>query len=120
MVLPNTWAAAFWCFLGLVLFPLVLHANKAHQMLVDRTDEERNEALTVLLHKNKNNCDVVVRNFFQGFEPEGGAFWNVTCGNEQSFMILIENDARGSTRIMDCVEIQSLTKGKHECFKKLK
>ena len=98
----------------------VVEANKAHQMLSDKTNQERNEALTVLLLKSKEDCDLVVRNFFQGLEPEGGAFWSVACGNGHSYIILIENDARGSTRVMDCALIQSLTKGRNECFKELK
>jgi hypothetical protein len=98
----------------------VAHANKAHKILTDKSNQERNEALTVLLIQSKEDCDVVVKNFFQGLEPEGGALWNATCGNGKSYVILIENDARGSTRIMDCALIKSLTKGKSKCFKKVK
>ncbi len=105
---------------GISLMANVVNANKAHQILFDKSNQERNEALTVLLIQSKEDCDVVVRNFFQGLEPAGGSFWNVTCGNEKAFIILIENDARGSTRIMDCALIKSLTKGRSKCFKKLK
>ena len=91
-------------------------ANKAHDILLDKTDEERNETLTVLLYESREKCDVVVKNFFQGFEPEGGAFWNVKCQNGKSYMILIENDDRGSTRVMDCKQIKSLTKRKESMF----
>lgn len=106
--------------LGFSLMADVVNANTAHQILSDKSNQERNEALTVLLIQSKEDCDVVEVNFFQGLEPEGGALWNVTCGNGKSFVILIENDARGSTRIMDCALIKSLTKGKSTCFKKLK
>ena len=99
--------------------PDIVRANTAHQILSDKSNEERNEALTVLLSQSKKECVVVVKNFFQGLEPEGGALWNVTCDNGKSYVILIENDARGSTRIMDCAVIKSLTKGKSKCFKKL-
>jgi hypothetical protein len=105
---------------GISLMADVVHSNKAHQILSDKSNQERNEALTVLLIQSKEDCDDVVRNFFQGLEPEGGAFWNVTCKNGHSYIILIENDARGTTRIMDCALIKSLTKGKSKCFRKLK
>jgi len=110
----------FSLLMGLSLSADVVSANKAHHILSDKTNQERNEALTVLLIQSKEDCDAVMRNFFQGFEPDGGAFWNVACGNGRSYIILIENDARGSTRIMDCALIKSLTKGRNECFKKLK
>ena len=88
-------------------------------MLSEQTDTERNETLTVLLTKSKQDCDVVVRNFFQGIEPEGGALWNVMCGNGKSYILLIENDDLGSTRIMGCALMNAMTEGKGECFKKV-
>ena len=114
-----------WGYITLFLMGLCFNAediwaNTAHEILFDKSNGERNETLTVLLIQSKEDCDIVVRNFFQGFEPEGGAFWNVTCENGKSYMILIENDARGSTRVMDCTLIKSLTKGRNECFKKLR
>ncbi len=106
--------------MGLSLIAGVVDANKAHHMLSDKTNQERNEALTVLLIQSKENCDAVMRNFFQGFEPDRGAFWNGACGNGRSYIILIENDSRGATRIMDYALIKSLTKGRNERYKKLK
>lgn len=120
MKLAGSWCLMCSLLMGLSLSAEVVRANKAHHIISDKTNQERNEALTVLLIQSKEDCDVVVRNFFQGFEPEGGAFWNVTCDNGHSYIILIENDARGSTRIMDCALIKSLTKGRSKCFKKLK
>ena len=120
MNLGRRCGVVFSLLMGLSLCPDDVEANKAHQILTDKTNQERNEALTVLLNQSKKDCDVVVKTFFQGFEPEGGAFWSVACGNGHSYMILIENDARGSTRVMDCAMIQSLTKGRNKCFKKLK
>ena len=119
MKLPKNSYIMLSLILGIFFIADVLHANKAHQILSHKSNQARNEALTVLFLQTEEDCDVVVKNFFQGLEPEGGALWNVTCGNGNSFVILIENDPRGSTRIMDCALIESLTKGKSKCFKKL-
>ena len=120
MRLGSSWCFIFWLCMELSLVADMLEANTAHQILSNKSNEERNAVLTVLLFENKEDCDLVVKNFFQGFEPQGGAFWNVTCENGKSYIILIENDARGSTRVMDCAVVKSLTKGRNECFKKLK
>ncbi|MDX1410811.1 MAG: hypothetical protein R3351_01515 [Nitrospirales bacterium] len=119
MKLPKSSCVMVSLILGIFLVPDVLHANKAHQILSHKSNQARNEALTVLFIQTEEDCNFVVKNFFQGLEPEGGALWNVTCGNGNSYVILIENDDRGSTRIMNCALIKSLTKGKSTCFKKL-
>ncbi len=118
--LPKSLYVVLSLILSIFLIAEVLKANEAHRILSDKSNQARNEALTVLFLQSEEDCDFVVRNFFQGLEPEGGALWNVTCGNGNSYVILIENDPRGSTRIMDCALIKSLTKGKSQCFKKLR
>ncbi len=120
MKLAKSCCFVFSVLMGLPLFAGLVYANKAHQMLSDQTNSERNETLTALLTKSKQDCDVVVRNFFQGLEPEGGGLWNVMCDNGNSYILLIENDDLGSTRIMDCALMNSMTKGKGKCFKKVK
>jgi len=66
MTLARSWCFIFSLLMGLSLNADVVDANKAHQMLSDKTNQERNEALTVLLIQSKEDCDAVMRNFFQG------------------------------------------------------
>ena len=83
-------------FLGTFLTVEDARANEAHQILSGQSNQERNETLTVLLQHSSEDCDVVVTNFFQGLEPEGGALWNVTCENGKSFVILIGEGGIGA------------------------
>jgi hypothetical protein len=87
--------------------------NRFHAKLVAVSEKERNDRLSVVVVAE--SCRVI-RSFFQGFDPSGGAHWNVACSNGKAFVVLINNDARGSTRVMEC-EILKITGGR-ECFKK--
>ena len=54
------------------------------------------------------------RPYFQGFDSERAAYWNVTCGSE-AFTVRIQNDSRGSNSTMSCgllamMDIQCYTK----------
>ena len=91
-------------------------ANEAHAMLSRLSDQDRNSTLTKFLKQSNENCDTVVRNFFQGFDKDHNAFWNVACRNKKSYVIMIKNDKVGSTKIMDCGVLKMLKAG--ECFKK--
>jgi hypothetical protein len=47
---------------------------------------------------------------------QSDAFWTVTCTNGKSYSVDIHSDARGSTRVLDCATLESVT---HDsCFSK--
>ena len=89
--------------------------NEAHERLKKLSDKDRNAALSVIVRANGDPC-TVTKNFIQG-EPikEGNAFWNVRCSNGKAFSIMIEPDAKGSTRVLDCAIMEELHMS--NCFK---
>ena len=91
-------------------------ANQAHTILSKLSDPEKNATLTKFMKQSDEDCDTVVKNFFQGFDKDRNAYWNVACKNKKSFVIMIENDSAGSTKIMSCDLLKMLNAG--ECFKK--
>jgi len=97
--------------------PAAVFANPAHEQLMRMSGSERNATLTTFLKSSGEKCDSVTRNFFQGKDKRGNAFWNAGCRNGQSFVIQVNNDSVGSTRIMSCALLKAVNAG--ECFKKL-
>jgi hypothetical protein len=88
-------------------------ANDTHDIIAKFSNEERNALFTKYMQKSNEKCDVVVRNFFQGFSGEGTANWSVKCKNKSAYSIGIENDKAGSSKILSC-EILKLAK--IDCF----
>ena len=77
------------------------------------SETERNTILSYAVQEER--CRVT-QSFFQGFDTSGSAFWNVACANRKTLSIMINNDARGSTRVLGCSTIKAM--GGTECFKK--
>ncbi len=94
----------------------IASANEAYARLSKLSYHDRNSTLTKFLKQSNENCDAVVRNFFQGLDKDKNAFWNVACRNRKSYAIMIKNDKVGSTKILDCGTLKMLKAG--ECFKK--
>jgi hypothetical protein len=98
--------------------------NLAHDLLVAKSDAERNMWFTKYMKENEvpgEECDSVKLSFFQGLGVDDtlsprAAYWNVACCNGRSFVIMVRNDAVGSSKILDCA-ILKLVSGV-ECFKK--
>jgi hypothetical protein len=103
---------------ALVVFsiPDLALANKAHGMIEKMSNSDRNTTFTAFLKNSGVDCGSVTRNFFQGFDKSRNAFWNVACSNKKSYIIMINNDSVGSTRIMSCDVLKAVNAG--ECFKK--
>ncbi len=91
-------------------------ANKAHNMIEKMSDKDRNNTFTTFLKNSGEDCGAVTRNFFQGFDKGRNAYWNVACSNKKSYLISINNDSVGSTKIMSCALLKAVNAG--ECFKK--
>jgi len=103
---------------ALIVFsvPVAALANKAHGMIERIPDKDRNATFTAFLKNSGEDCGSIIRNFFQGFDKKMNAFWNVACSNKKSYVIMINNDAVGSTKIMNCTVLKAVNAG--ECFKK--
>lgn len=93
------------------------YANPAHDQISKFSETERRKVFTGYMEKSGENCNVT-RTFFQGQSGGGDAFWNVRCSNGKSWVIQINNDSKGSTRILECSVLEAMNAGK--CFKKFK
>jgi len=97
-----------------VLTGEVAFANPAHEILSGLSYEKRNVAFTEFMRKNGEDCEVI-KSFFQGFDNERNAYWNVACKRRGAWVIQVMPNKTGSTRIMPCSIQKSLTRT--ECFK---
>ena len=91
----------------------IVFANDGHDIISKYSEGERNAFFTMFMRKNNEKCDVVVRNFFQGFSDDKTAFWSVKCKNKLAYSIGIDNDKAGSSKIMDCAILKL---AKLDCF----
>jgi hypothetical protein len=89
--------------------------NPTHEAMTALSERDRNARLSYALRDER--CQVT-RSFFQGSDKFGGASWNVACANGEALSILINNDARGSTRILECSVLKAVAN--IECFKKFR
>jgi hypothetical protein len=92
------------------------HANKGHELLEKMSGPERNTALLRHVKTSHGDCDLVVRNFFQGLDKNRIAYWNVECRNKKSYLVMINNDALGSSQILNCNALKVMKA--RECFNK--
>lgn len=86
--------------------------NPTHEAMAKLSASDRNERLSVVLRDE--GCRVT-RSFFQGFDKSGGATWNVACAKGPALSILIKNDTKGSTRVVECATLKAF---RVECFKR--
>ena len=91
-------------------------ANPAHDILAGMSEAKQRETLAGLLTNSGERCPSVTRVFFQGSAKNGDAFWNAQCSTGQAFSIQINNDSKGSTRLLDCKVLKAVGGG--TCFKK--
>lgn len=110
--------AFFLTFLSIIIIGTnATSANETHDRLSKLSTKDRNDFFTIFMRKSNEDCGIVIKSFFQGFsKTSGSAFWNVACTNKKTFVIMINNDATGSTKILECSVVKLLTKV--DCFKK--
>jgi len=104
-----------WVLLAALAFSSSVHANPAHKHVSGLSDAERKAFFERFLKQSGENCNVT-RAFYQGSTKRGDAFWNVACKGKDGFSVMINNDARGSTKIMECRLMKTV--GGTPCFKK--
>ena len=92
-------------------------ANPTHQKLLKMSENERRQILSSYMQQSGEKC-AVVRTFYQGATQSRDVFWNVECKSGGAFAIMIENNAKGSTNILECDLLKQVGGG--ECFKKFK
>lgn len=98
--------------------PLMAHANPGQDKLMELAEPERKALFASLLQRSGESCRSASRTFLQGSDREGNAFWNVDCGGGHSYVIQLNNDPRGSTRVLSCKLFEGVKAGK--CFQRFK
>jgi len=99
-----------------LLLPVHSFANIFHNVISNKSNVDRNAHFKVFLTASGESCDQVTETFFQGFDKEDTAYWNVACSNNFAYGISMKNDTQGTTSIMDCPMLKVLGT---ECFKKI-
>ena len=91
-------------------------ANPAHDKLMSMSEESRNAAFARLLSSSGERCPAVSRSMYQGSSKDGAVFWSLQCKPGESFQLMLENNARGSSKLLNCKVVKALNAG--ECFRK--
>lgn len=94
------------------------NANEAHDRLAAMSEEQRRTMFAAFLVKSGERCPAVSRTFLQGLDRKGNAFWNAACSGGDAWVVQVNNDATGSTRILSCKVLKAVNGG--TCFTKFK
>lgn len=92
------------------------YANPAHDQVEAMSESQRRTTFATLLTKSGEHCPRVSRSFYQGQDKQGNAFWNLACDGGDSYLVQVNNDAKGSTRVLSCEALKVVGGG--TCFKK--
>lgn len=76
--------------------------NPAHGMLLRMSENERRAALAQWMRNSGERCARITRTFYQGMTDTHHAFWNLRCSNSGDWSVMIEPDAVGSNRVLEC------------------
>jgi hypothetical protein len=88
-------------------------AVRAPEQMAGLPEEKRRIVLQGTVTSTGENC-VVTRTFLQGTRY-GDAYWNVACSNGKAFVVKVADDAKGSTRVLDCAVVKAMG---DRCFTK--
>ena len=83
--------------------------NKASEMLLGLGEDERNAALTRLLHKSNEECDRVIRTLFNG-TTLGPDDWEVLCSDRNSYSLSIPPELTAGIELVSCRELLATSK----------
>lgn len=83
-------------------------ANPAHDTLASMTEAKRAAALTAYMSSSGESCGTVTKTFFQGLDQTDRAYWNVKCSDGSTYLIQVDSDSGGSTKILDCSMMAAL------------
>jgi hypothetical protein len=82
------------------------------------TEDQRASILKGVITSSGSTCPEVTTIFCQGTAKDGATFWNARCQGGQNFAVRIADDRRGSTKVIDCIDLRSYTDVK--CFEAFK
>lgn len=90
--------------------------NKTNDQLLALPGSQRQALFALMLGSSGERCSSVTRTFFQGSSSNGAAFWSVSCAGGKDWQVMVNPDAGGSTKILECSMLRALNAGK--CFTK--
>lgn len=91
--------------------PVFHTGNSTNDTILALSPEKQAVALA---HAVQSGC-VGQDSFYNGMRNDS-AFWSIRCTNGQSYMVEIQSDASGSTRVLDCTTMKAV--GANTCFQK--
>ena len=83
--------------------------NRVSQMLLELSEDERNETFTHLLQDNHAKCDKVIRTLFSGATVELDD-WEVLCRDRNAYSVSIPPKLRAGIDFLNCRELLATNK----------
>jgi hypothetical protein len=83
--------------------------NKASQILLALSEDERNAAVTRLLQGSNEKCDRVIRTLFNGTEL-GLDEWEALCRDQNSYSLIIPPELSAGIELVNCRELLATSK----------
>ena len=92
-------------------------SNEAHTLLSAKSMDDQAFFLGYAARSAGMDCpEGTARTpFFQGFDSEQSAYWNIACG-KKTYAVMLKNDAQGSSSAMPCSVLKAIGV---TCFTKL-
>ncbi|HEV8676020.1 MAG TPA: hypothetical protein VGX21_18445 [Methylomirabilota bacterium] len=92
-------------------------ANDAHEQLRKLPAATRTHALATTATSAGFAC-AGASSEYKGMDKDRRAYWRVDCSNGQSYMVSIDDDKAGSTKVVSCALMRKV--GADTCFVKWK
>ena len=89
--------------------PHAIAQNKASQMLLSLSEDQRNGAVTRLVQGSNEQCDQVIRTLFNGTEL-GLDEWEALCRDQNSYSLIIPPDLSVGIELVHCDELLATSK----------
>jgi len=80
--------------------------NPAHDMLKALSNRQQAQALGQSVETSGDSC-TGVKAVHKGM-ADGRALWRVDCSNGNSYLVTIEDDAQGTTKVLSCAVAKAI------------
>jgi hypothetical protein len=83
------------------MMPTATSANPARDSLEAMTGQQQAQVLGQVVQTSGDAC-TGEKAVFKGVTPHDRAVWRIDCTNGNSYLVTIENNAEGSTKVLSC------------------
>jgi hypothetical protein len=94
--------------------PVLLMSSPPVDRLSAEVETLRQTDLRAIITSAGFECVAVTRTFRQGHDATGGVLWDASCDGGHAYAVTVYNDAAGSTRVKDCIELNAASET--HCF----